>query len=72
MNNQCFFASDDQVIAIMNWYLRKDEFDVMILDPLDTQDMATYTKLSGPRKCGELNSSDHIRGRWAASLRTDL
>ena len=47
MNDQCFIASDDQVFAIMNWYLRKDEFDVMILDPLDTQDIATYTRLCG-------------------------
>lgn len=55
MNNECFLSSENQVFAIQNWYLRKDEFDVMILDPLDTQAMGTYSKL-----CGKGFSSQEI------------
>ena len=55
MKNECFLSSENQVFAIQNWYLRKDEFDVMILDPLDTQAMGTYSKL-----CGKGFSSQEI------------
>jgi hypothetical protein len=46
MNDDCFMNYDNHVYAIQNWYLRKSEFDVVILNPLDTQDMGKYSKLS--------------------------
>ena len=45
-NNDCFLNYDNHVYAIQNWHLRKSVFDVVILDPLDTQDMGKYSKLS--------------------------
>ena len=46
INNACFMKYQNQVYAVQNWYLRKNEFDVMLLEPLDTQDMGPYSKLS--------------------------
>ena len=46
MDNGCFLEFNNQVYAIQNWYLRKDKFDVVILDPLDTQELRTHSKLS--------------------------
>jgi hypothetical protein len=46
MDNGCFMKFNNQLYAIQNWYLRKNEFDVVLLDPLDTQEMGTHLKLS--------------------------
>jgi len=36
----------NQVYANLNWHLRTREDDVMLLEPLDTQDMGKYSKLT--------------------------
>ena len=46
MDSPCFLEFDNQVYAIQNWYLRKNEFDVILLDPLDTQEMGKHSELS--------------------------
>ena len=45
MYNECFLNYGNQVYAIKNWQARQSISDVMILDPLDTKDMGTYSNL---------------------------
>jgi hypothetical protein len=42
---QCFLHHRNNVYAVLNWRVRKNEFDVMLLDPLDTQEFGRYQKL---------------------------
>ena len=44
--NPCFMNFHNQVYANLNWHLRTKVDDVMLLEPLDTQDMGKYSKLS--------------------------
>ena len=46
MMNPCFISFHNQVYANLNWHLRTKVDDVMILEPLDTQDLGKYSKLS--------------------------
>ena len=46
MMNPCFMNFHNQVYANLNWHLRTKVDDVMLLEPLDTQDMGKYSKLS--------------------------
>ena len=46
MMNPCFMNFHNQVYANLNWHLRTKVDDVMILEPLDTQDMGKYSKLT--------------------------
>ena len=46
MLNPCFMNFHNQVYANLNWHLRTKVDDVMLLEPLDTQDMGKYSKLS--------------------------
>ena len=46
MMNPCFMNFNNQVYANLNWHLRTKVDDVMILEPLDTQDMGKYSKLT--------------------------
>ena len=46
MLNPCFMNFHNQVYANLNWHLRTKVDDVMILEPLDTQDMGKYSKLT--------------------------
>jgi len=42
---ECFVHHRNNVYVILNWQVRKDEFDVMLLDPLDTQQLVWYQEL---------------------------
>ena len=44
--NPFFINFHNQVYANLNWHLRTKVDDVMLLEPLDTQDMGKYSKLS--------------------------
>ena len=44
--NPFFINFQNQVYANLNWHLRTKVDDVMLLEPLDTQDMGKYSKLS--------------------------
>ena len=46
MMYKCFLNYGDQVYAIQNWQARTSDFDVMVLDPLDTQNLGKYSNLS--------------------------
>ena len=46
MLNPCFMNFNNQVYANLNWHLRTKVDDVMLLEPLDTQDMGKYSNLS--------------------------
>ena len=44
--NPFFINFHNQVYANRNWHLRTKVDDVILLEPLDTQDMGKYSKLS--------------------------
>ena len=55
MNRKCFMEFNNKVYAIQNWQLRNNEDDVILLDPLDTQELGKHSELS---KQGQ--SEEHI------------
>ena len=42
---QCFLRNRNNVYAILNWRVRKDESDVMLAKLLDTQQLGRYQNL---------------------------
>ena len=46
MKSKCFLEFNDKVYAVQNWHLRKKEDDVVLLDPLDTQELGKHSELS--------------------------
>jgi hypothetical protein len=46
MNRKCFMEFNNKVYAIQNWHLRNNEDDVILLDPLDTQELGKHSELS--------------------------
>jgi len=46
MNSKCFLEFNNKVYSIQNWQLRNKEEDVILLDPLDTQELGKHSKLS--------------------------
>ena len=46
MRNKRFMEINNRVYVIQNWHLRQNEFDVVLLDPLDTQELGKHSELS--------------------------
>lgn len=46
MKSKCFLEFNNKVYAIQNWQLRNKEEDVILLDPLDTQELGKHSELS--------------------------
>jgi hypothetical protein len=46
MRNKRFMEINNRLYAIQNWYLRQKADDIVLLDPLDTQELGKHSELS--------------------------